>query len=350
MLCTHLPDAFDRLGITAVLADQMEAAGGLVAAATRRPWASVACALPINPEPAVPPPYLGWRYDASSWGLHRNRGGERISQWLMTPHNAVLARHAQRLGVPARRGLAAWLSPHVQVSQGSAAFDYPREELPRQFHYVGLLAGPSAVPQTPAAMPVRDGRPLVFAAFGTLQGARTGLFRRVALACRRLDLQLWVAHCGGLDAAGEAAVRAAGADWVTDFLPQRAVLAQADVLVTHAGFNSVLESLCAGVPMLALPMAFDQPGVAARVAYHGAGLRLDHRWATVGSLQSALSHLLDEPAFARRAQALGATIRTAGGAPAAADAIETALALPRSLPAAQPAAHADLPPTTAVAA
>jgi zeaxanthin glucosyltransferase len=51
-------------------------------------------------------------------------------------------------------------------------------------------------------MPQPDpGRPFVFASLGTLQGQRFGLFRRIAKACRRLDAQLLVAHCGGLDAA-----------------------------------------------------------------------------------------------------------------------------------------------------
>jgi zeaxanthin glucosyltransferase len=35
--------------------------------------------------------------------------------------------------------------------------------------------------------------------------------------------------------------------------------------------STVLESLSAGVPMIAIPIGFDQPGMAARVAYHGVG-------------------------------------------------------------------------------
>lgn len=322
MLCRTLPEAFERLGVTAVIADQMEAAGALVAAGTGRPWVSVACALPVNPEPAIPPPYLGWRYDATAWGLHRNRGGERVASLLMAPHDEVLARHARRFGLPVRRGLAAWLSPLAQISQGTAGFDFPRSALPAAFRYVGLLHAAAPVSD---ALPPRDGRALVFASFGTLQGARAGLFRRVARACRALDAQLWVAHGGGLTASEAASVRAAGADHVTDRVPQVAVLAQADAVVTHGGLNTVLESACAGVPALALPMAFDQPGVSARVAYRGMGLRLDHRWASAGAIRAALRRLLAEPAFAERAEAIGTQVRAAGGARAAADLVERAL-------------------------
>jgi UDP-glucoronosyl and UDP-glucosyl transferase len=43
------------------------------------------------------------------------------------------------------------------------------------------------------------------------------------------------------------------------------------VALTHAGANTVLESLSAGVPMIAIPIGFEQPGMAARVAYQGVG-------------------------------------------------------------------------------
>lgn len=322
MLCRTLPAAFDAHGITAVLADQMEAAGGLTAAGTGRPWVSVACAVPINRDPAVPPPYLGWSYDDSAWGLHRNRGGERVARLLMAPHDAVQMRHARAFGLPPRAGLDAWLSPYAQISQGAASFDFPRAQAPEALRYVGCLRDDSAPLRS---LPGRDARPLVFASFGTLQGRRFATFRRVARACRALGVQLWVAHCGGLDGEQAAALRADGADWVTDFVPQAAVLRQADVVVTHAGLNTVLESLCAGVPMLALPMAFDQPGVAARLVHHGAGLRRDPQWSSTASLQAALTRLLTEPDFAARATALGADMRAAGGAAAAADIVESAL-------------------------
>ncbi|MBU4612793.1 glycosyltransferase family 1 protein [Achromobacter sp. GG226] len=331
MLCSTLPATFDAHGITAVLADQMEAAGAIVAAGTGRPWVSVACAVPINPDPDVPPPYLGWGYDDSAWGRHRNRGGVRVARWIMAPHDAVLAKHARAFGLPVRRGLEAWLSPHGQISQGTASFDFPRAQPPAGLRYVGCLHGG---PTAHADLPARDARPLVFASFGTMQGGRFDTFRRVARACRSLGVQLWVAHCGGLDGAQAAALRAEGADWVTDFVPQAAVLAQAHAVVTHAGLNTVLESLCAGVPLLTLPMAFDQPGVAARVAYRGAGLRADPQWSSIGALRGALERLLTDPAFAERAALLGADVRAAGGATAAADVVEAALRRhPRHVPA-----------------
>jgi UDP:flavonoid glycosyltransferase YjiC (YdhE family) len=45
------------------------------------------------------------------------------------------------------------------------------------------------------------------------------------------------------------------------------LLKRSAVCITHAGLNTVLESLTQGVPMVAIPVTNDQPGVAARIAY-----------------------------------------------------------------------------------
>jgi hypothetical protein len=37
------------------------------------------------------------------------------------------------------------------------------------------------------------------------------------------------------------------------------------------GLNTTLESLAQGVPMVAIPIGYNQPGIAARIAHHGVG-------------------------------------------------------------------------------
>ncbi|MEE4464862.1 hypothetical protein V2S84_22550 [Azotobacter chroococcum] len=89
-------------------------------------------------------------------------------------------------------------------------------------------------------------------------------------------------------------------------------------VIAHAGLNTVLDALVAGTPMLALPIAFDQPAIAARVVYAGAGLR-------ASPLLARRSRLLDEPAFAEHATRIGAEARQAGGTERAADIVEAVL-------------------------
>ena len=323
MFCREAPSVVRAIGAEVVIADQMEPAGGLVADYLGVPFVSVACALPVNREPWIPLPVMPWRYQATPWGEQLNLHSSRIYDRMMRAHADVIARYAAAFGLSPRQRLDECLSPLLQLSQTVHGLDFPRSALPAHFKVVGPLRTASA--DTSFDVPITDSRPFVFASLGTLQGDRFGLFKRIAEACRELDVHLLIAHCGRLGSRQERRLLDAGANWVTDFAPQRAVLARADALITHAGLNTVLDAQEAGVPSLALPIAFDQPGVAARVVHAGVGLKLDPRLASRGRIVQALRRLLGEPDFARRARGLGEEVRTAGGAPRAAQLIEQAL-------------------------
>ncbi len=325
MLCREAPAVLRSLGVDAVIADQMEAAGGLVAEHLGLPWVSVACALPVNREPRIPLPVMPWGYAHDARGERLNEGSTRVYDWLMGAHRQVIESHARSFGLGRRASMVDCLSPFVQISQTTPSFDFPREHLPAHFYPVGPLRATEAEAQASAFKP-RPGRPFVFASLGTLQGGRLGLFRRIAQACKALDAQLLVAHCDRLSGSQADILLKDGASWVTGFAHQCTVLAQADAVVTHAGLNTVLDACEAGTPMLALPIAFDQPGVAARVVHAGAGLRLLPVLANRTSLRNALQRVLSEPRFADRARALGDDVRQAGGAARAADIVESVLA------------------------
>jgi zeaxanthin glucosyltransferase len=315
MLCRELP------------ADQMEAAGGLVAEALGLPFVSVACALPVNREPGIPLPVMPFAYGTSERDLHMYQGSTRVYDWLMTPHRKIVEHHARAFGLAPRGMLHECLSPLAQVSQTTEGFDFPRRELPAHFHHVGPLRSASGASLARDPMPAIDpDRPFVFASLGTMQGHRFGLFKRIAKACRAQGVQLLIAHCGGLDEAQARALQRAGANWVCAFGPQRELLARADVVVSHAGSNTVMDAIEARTPILALPIAFDQPGTAARVAHAGIGLQAAPRFVRAAHLGKMLRRLLDEPSFGQRLDAMAAELAQAGGTRRAADIIEAAVA------------------------
>lgn len=323
MLCRELPASLTALGIDAVLADQMEAAGALVAEAARLPFISVACALPVNREPAIPLPVMPFKYDASERGLQMVQGSTMVYDWMMGAHSKVIAKWANAFGLTPRSMLHECLSPLAQISQTVAGFDFPRNAAPANFHHVGpLRLGAQATGDVP---PIDPARPFIFASLGTLQGQRFSLFKRIAKACKSLDAQVLIAHCGGLNTAQEQALLRAGATWVTDFAPQAAVLARADAVVSHAGLNTVMDAIVARTPILALPIAFDQPGAASRVCHAGVGVRGSARLGRTATLARMLDQLLTQPHFAQSLDVLATEVEQAGGAPRAADIIEQAL-------------------------
>jgi zeaxanthin glucosyltransferase len=326
-LCAGGPEQVATLGADAIIGDQVEAAAGLLAAHLRLPFASVACGLPINSGPGIPLPFLGWRYDPSPKGIEWIEGGERVAQLLLRGQRRTIENWSERFGIARRSSLEDCLSPLAQVAQISSAFDYPRPE-PTPFRAVGRIR--SAVEEGELGFDVDPGRPFVFASLGTLQGGRLRLFKAIARACRGAGAQLLVAHCGLLSPRQAASI---GADHVTDFAPQQAVLARADLCITHAGLNTVLDSLAAGVPLLALPIAFDQPGVAARIVHHHVGERIVPRRASSGRLKKQIERMLNEPAYRSNAARQAIALRQAGGLVAAVDYIERGLGLagPRAI-------------------
>ncbi|GHB33599.1 glycosyltransferase [Salinicola rhizosphaerae] len=321
-LASALPPLLDRLGVDAVIADQMEAAGGLVAEGVGLPFVSVACALPVDREAGLPLPVMPFSYATDARARQQYAASERIYDWLMRPHARVIATHAARFGLGRREALHHCLSPLGQISQTPATLDFPRQALPAHFHAVGPLRSPTSA--RGGRWTIDADRPFVFASFGTLQGHRFGLFEKVARACRRIGARLLVAHCGGLTAHQARRLQSRGATFVTDFADQHAALAQADAVVTHGGLNTVLDAITAETPMLVIPLAFDQPGVAARVAWHGLGERAS-RFASAGQIAEGLSRLLASDDYRQRLAASREGLISAGGVERAARLVEAAL-------------------------
>ncbi|MEY2858307.1 MAG: hypothetical protein RLZZ74_2620, partial [Cyanobacteriota bacterium] len=95
----------------------------------------------------------------------------------------------------------------------------------------------------------------------------------------------------------------------------------------HAGLNTTLESLSNGVPMVAIPITNDQPGVAARIAWTGTGEVISLKKVTVEKLQTVIKQVLTDDAYRQKALKLQTAIQQSGGASKAADIIEQVVLL-----------------------
>ena len=109
---------------------------------------------------------------------------------------------------------------------------------------------------------------------------------------------------------------------VVGYAPQLELLQKASLTITHAGMNTTLESLTNGVPMVAIPVTNDQPGIAARIAYTGAGEVVPLKKVSLKLLQKAVKRVLTEDSYKKNALKLQEAIKRAGGVSRAADIIE----------------------------
>ena len=80
--------------------------------------------------------------------------------------------------------------------------------------------------------------------------------------------------------------------------------------------------------MVAIPIAYDQPGVAARVAYHGVGEFLEIEDLAVERIQWLIQRVLENPTYSEKARWFQKVIAQTRGLDVAADVIERAFRLP----------------------
>ncbi|MDR6786523.1 MGT family glycosyltransferase [Pedobacter africanus] len=113
-------------------------------------------------------------------------------------------------------------------------------------------------------------------------------------------------------------------EWPANFIVQRNVpqlelLPHLDAVVCHGGHNTVCETLSFGLPLVVIPIAYDQSHVAGRVARVGAGLRLNFNRFKAAHLQEAVREILGKPDYRNAALQIKASFEEAGGTTAAAD-------------------------------
>ena len=90
--------------------------------------------------------------------------------------------------------------------------------------------------------------------------------------------------------------------FIASVAPQVEVLKRASLMVSHGGVTGVKESAFMGVPMLLIPLSYDEFGNAARVVYHGLGARLRLKEVSVLELGRLIDRVLEDSSYSARAK------------------------------------------------
>jgi zeaxanthin glucosyltransferase len=159
---------------------------------------------------------------------------------------------------------------------------------------------------------------------GTILNGRLDVFRTIVAALanhRGLQLVLSVGDQVDPEQIGRVPNNAV----IVKRAPQLELLKRTSVCITHAGLNTVLESLAQGVPQVAIPVTYDQPGVAARIAHRQTGVVTSLDKLTADHLSTLLNEVLHDPIYRDNARKLQKAIAEANGLSAAADLVEECL-------------------------
>jgi zeaxanthin glucosyltransferase len=318
-----LPAVIRREGLDALVIDQVNPAAGTTAEIERLPYVQVCNALALNRDDACPPAVLPWRYRPGVFGRLRNGVGNWFLFRVTAPVRDAINAHRVRHGLAPRvgRSVPAYLA---EIAQQPAFFDFPRGKPEPRLHFTGpwhAAAGPSDVPFPWERL---DGRPLVYASLGTLQNRLVDMFATIAAAVAPLDAQLVISLGSADQDVAAVAARCPRGTLVVPVAPQLRLLERATLAITHAGLNTALESLARGVPMVAIPITNDQPGVARRLEWLGLAEVVLPRQLTSSRLRRAIERVLGDPGYRERARARAAEIASLDGVGRAADIVEEA--------------------------
>lgn len=192
----------------------------------------------------------------------------------------------------------------------SQAFDFPATSLPPNVRYVGPQLDDSAWLQPWKPLTTEDDeRPLVLVSLSTTYQRQEDVVRRVVAALADLPVR-------GLVTLGPALRQQAFSFppnvWSESYAPHTLVCPYTDLVVTHGGHGTIMAALSAGVPLVCLPMGRDQGENAARVRWHGVGVRRSHA-ASVAELRQAIRLVLKEPRYRERAREIAKSIARQGG-------------------------------------
>ena len=319
----YAPEAIRTAGIEALLVDQASPAGGTVAEHTNIPFISVCSAVMLNRDITVPPFVTSWNYEPTWQGILRNRAGYALLAQIGKPIGTVIQTYRQQWNLPSTYSPNSEYSQLAQISQQPAELEFPRQDLPKYFHFTGPYHYSGSREAIPFPYEKLTGQPLIYASMGTLQNRLLWVFQMIAEACVGLDAQLVISLGGGNSP--ESLPELPGNPLVVGYAPQLELLKKATLTITHAGMNTTLESLTNGVPMVAIPVTNDQPGIAARIAWAGSGEAIPLKKMSVKKLQGVIKQVLTEDSYKKNALRLQEAIKQAGGVSRAADIIEQAV-------------------------
>lgn len=321
-ICQDAPSVIQAAGIEALLVDQLEPAGEIVAEFLNIPFIGVCCAQAIHRQADVPPFFTPWNYRNTWWARLRNLTAYHVLDQNSLPIQQVLNEYRQKWKLPLHQGFRVPYSRLAQISQQPAAFDFPCANLPACFHYTGPFRNPSPL-SVQFPWEKLTGQPLIYASLGTLQNTKQEIFYCIAAACEGLDIQLVLSHGGGMNA--QAIQKLPGSPLVVGYAPQLELLAKARLTITHGGLNTVLDSLSNGVPLIAIPITYEQPGTGARIRWTGTGEVIPLKRLNISRLRAAIQRVLTEDFYLDNAFRIKESICEAGGVKRAADIVEQAV-------------------------
>ncbi|HEX8880894.1 MAG TPA: glycosyltransferase [Candidatus Acidoferrum sp.] len=321
----YLAEKLTTTGVEALVIDTVHFFIELVPLSMSMPYVHIWNALHLDFSGLTPPSLFSSPLDSSPEGLNRNAENLHKLGAILGPLAEVARSYAERVELKIDwDDPAATVSKLAVITQTPKEFDFPGIPWPAQFHYGGPFHDDEGRGIVPFPWERLTEKPLIYASLGTLVNGLEDVYKHILKALEPLAEHVQVVLSVGKNIDPKKLGPIPSNTIVVRSAPQIELLKRAAICITHAGLNTVLESLAHGVPMVAIPIGYDQPGTAARIAHHGVGEFVEIEDLTVEGLSQLIQGVLKDPNYRIRAQHFASVIGETRGLDLAADVIERA--------------------------
>jgi len=321
----HLPGLIKEIGVEAIVIDTLHRFLELIPMALNIPCVHIWNTLPIDGTGTTPACVYDWPHEDTPEARTRNLEGLKELGRMASSSLDLAKAYAVKAGLQIDWTNPATAVPRLAViTQTPKEFDLPGIPWPPQFHYAGPFHDSATHAPIPFPWEKLNGKPLIYASLGTLVNGLGHVYKTILEAVGKLsDVQVVLSIGRHIDLAGLEPIPQNTT--VVRTAPQIELLERTRLCITHAGLNTTLESLAHGVPMVAIPIAYDQPGISARIAYHGVGEFVDLDSLSVTNLSELIRKVLTNRSYADRARYFKEVIAKTRGLDVAADVVERVL-------------------------
>jgi zeaxanthin glucosyltransferase len=320
----RLPAKIEETGVDALVIDSVYMFLELVPMHLGLPYVQVWNILHFDSSGSTPLSLYGWPHETTPEAQARNIEGLELVNELFGNVIPLAQSYAKRIGLEVDwADPAATVSKLAVITQTPKEFDLPIAGLAPQFHYAGPLRDDEGREPVPFPWEKLTGKPLIYASLGTLVNGLHKVYRAILEAVSKFPgTQLVLSVGTNLDPSDLAPIPPNAI--VVRSAPQTELLKRAELCITHAGLNTALESLAEGVPMVAIPIGYEQPGVASRIAYHGVGEIVELENLTTPRLAEQIAKVRSNPSYRDKALWFRQIIKESRGLDVAADIVEWA--------------------------
>lgn len=189
--------------------------------------------------------------------------------------------------------------------QTSKTFDFPLEPSPENVRYTGpVLDDPDWVGEWENPWTEQDTRPLVVVSLSSTFQNQGPAIQQCINAIGQLDVRGLVTL--GL-AMGNEIFNLPQNVKVIKSAPHSMVFPHADLVITHGGHGTIMRALSYGVPLVCMPMGRDQNDNAAKVSFHGCGMKLSKK-SNAGKIRNAIEKIFLDIKFKENAKRMQSAI------------------------------------------